>query len=248
MKNHKVLAIVPCYNEGDVIVNLLEEFKQLTPEIDVLVIDDGSQDNSYALASQFARTIRHPTNLGLSSVIKTGINYALDNGYDYAIQIDGDGQHIPSEISKFLALLSDNSPNLIVGNRFTHAQRYLSLNPRNWINVIVSLEIACCFGRWFGDSLSGMRMMDRQMMQFASARMDQSFLDTMILVYAMKYNYSVLQIPVRMRERKSGTSHVSGFHGIWYMVRLLLDIVSIRFSKPQMQNQSFIPSQHHLPK
>jgi glycosyltransferase involved in cell wall biosynthesis len=231
MKNYKVLAIVPCYNEEGVIVNLLEEFKQLTLGIDVLVIDDGSQDNTYALASQFAHTIRHPSNLGLSSVIKTGISYALDNGYDYAIQIDGDGQHIPSEIAKFLALLRETSPNLIVGNRFASARRYLSLNPRNWINFTISLEIVLCFGRWFGDSLSGMRMMDRHMMQLLRQRMGHEFLDTLILVYALKNNCSVRQIPVRMRKRKNGVSHVAGIKGIRYLCMLIYEIALMRFAK-----------------
>ena len=97
------LAVVPAYNEGDAVVDVLGSLREHVPEYDVLVVDDGSTDSTGELASAAgAAVVRHPFNLGIGGAVQSGFVYALENDYDYVVQVDGDGQHCPEEIRKLL--------------------------------------------------------------------------------------------------------------------------------------------------
>ena len=98
----KILAIIPCYNESGALGSLLEECRRLDFPLDTLVIDDGSHDNSVDIARNHSLVLQLGSNHGVAFVIREGLEYALARGYDYCIQLDGDGQHIPAEIRHFL--------------------------------------------------------------------------------------------------------------------------------------------------
>ena len=95
-------VIVPCYNEGESVEGVINAVKSLDNDFDIVVIDDGSTDNTYRTSSSLTTTIKLVKNLGIGGAVQTGIKYVRDNDYDFAVQIDGDGQHLPDQISILL--------------------------------------------------------------------------------------------------------------------------------------------------
>ena len=114
----RCLIIVPAYNEGDSIATLISRLKRSLPEMDVLVVDDGSTDLTARQAAKRSRTLVLPFNLGIGGAMQTGFRYADMHGYDIAIQVDGDGQHRPREVRKLVETLLESRADLVVGSRF----------------------------------------------------------------------------------------------------------------------------------
>ena len=119
------LAVVPAYNERATVRDVIDTLHRKTPQLDVLVIDDGSTDATAELAEDAgARVLRMPFNLGIGGAVQAGFKYAAENGYDYMVQVDGDGQHDPGEISKlFAAAQGPDRADMICGSRFAHRDR-----------------------------------------------------------------------------------------------------------------------------
>jgi len=230
----KILAIIPCHNESASIGALLKEFRHLNFAIDILVIDDGSTDDSYTIASQNDMVIRLNQNQGTAIAVKEGIKYAFMQGHDYCIQIDGDGQHIPSEITKFINALKYDSANIYVGSRYVG--NFLSINGsilRRCVGLLVSFVIVFLFGKWLCDPLSGMRLMDRESMNLFLS--DSSYtLDAEVIPLALRNRLVVREVPVTMRKRIYGTSYVSGFKGITFLTKLLWRTLQIRFCSSRL--------------
>lgn len=133
--NKRLLVVVPCYNEEKNILNTINNLKS-NCTFDYIVIEDGSKDHSYnVLKENNVNFISHNKNLGLSEALRTGMRYALEHNYNYVIQIDGDNQHNPEDISKFLDAVNDDNV-IVIGNRYnsdnykntlkTFAQKYIS--------------------------------------------------------------------------------------------------------------------------
>src|SRR5919197_3222670 len=114
------LAVVPAYNEAATVGRVVRSIHEHAPEFDVVVVDDGSTDATGPIAEDAgARVLRHPFNLGIGGAVHTGFVYALDNGYDYMVQVDGDGQHLAQEIPKLVeALKGDPTLDMVCGSRF----------------------------------------------------------------------------------------------------------------------------------
>lgn len=228
----KILAIIPCYNESKAIGRLLEEFRALPFSISTLVVDDGSYDNTADIARYYSPVVSLNKNSGLSNAIHTGIHYALNHNYDYCIQIDGDGQHVPAEIARFMAVLPYSRVNLYIGSRYTgHVINRRLLMPRRMAGFIVSCFIRLLYEKWIYDPLSGMRMMDKKAMEFFDAKLMQNILDSEIVPYALREGFSIQEVPVNMRERCSGVSYLRGFTGIKFLLRLLVRMLFIRMGK-----------------
>jgi len=229
-KFHKILAVIPCYNEAGAIGNLLEEFSALDFRIDTLVIDDGSQDDTYSIANRFSKVIRLEKNQGVVAGIALGIRYALENSYDYSIQIDGDGQHIPTKIASFLHVLETDSPNILTGSRYYGQRLPRRCEARRIAGWIYSCQLRLLFGKWLSDPLSGMRMMDKAAMEYYIHHMNEFSLDAEIVPRALRAGLSIWEVPVDMRPRENGDSYVSGLKGLKFFIRLSRITLAIRFS------------------
>ena len=223
----KILAILPCYNEADSIGNVLKEFQALN-FIDTLVIDDGSTDATAETAAKFTIVIRHEINRGVTASIITGLQYAIDHDYDYAIQIDGDGQHVPSEIALFAPHMQHGECNIIIGSRYHGAMGSNIYHPRRLAGIITSISVYMLFGRFICDPLSGMRMMDRHAMRYFRDNLPTTHPDAMIVPMALHNGMAVSEVPVRMRPRLHGTSYVAGINGARFMLRLIKKMLGLR--------------------
>src|SRR5439155_24831268 len=119
------MAIVPAYNEDEVISKVIEEIRLADPELEIVVIDDGSPDQTAAVAAGAgARVIRLPYNLGIGGAMQTGYQYALEHGFDLAVQIDGDGQHDPQDFFRLIAPIVQRRADLVIGTRFAGEKFY----------------------------------------------------------------------------------------------------------------------------
>ncbi|MGH3110223.1 MAG: glycosyltransferase family 2 protein, partial [Gaiellaceae bacterium] len=115
----RIAAIVPAYNEAGAIGRVVTEIREFEPAIDVVVVDDASADDTAGVAESLGATVlRLPFNVGIGGAVQTGFRYALHEGYDTAVRLDGDGQHAASELGKLLAPLERGEADFVVGSRF----------------------------------------------------------------------------------------------------------------------------------
>ena len=219
----KVLVIIPAYNEAENIVKTVTEVKTLT-DYDYVVIDDCSKDDTYKICLENNFNVIHlPINYGLASGVQIGMKYALENGYDAAIQFDGDGQHDASYIKDMVKELEDND--IIIGSRFVTEKKPISA--RMLGSRLLTFLIKLVTGKTIKDPTSGMRMMNRSVMQeFANNMNYPPEPDT--LVYMLKKGKKVKEVQVSMREREFGESYLNPIRSMVYMLEMVISIVFIQ--------------------
>lgn len=228
----RVLLILPCFNEAAVIGQLLQEIKALDAPYDPLVIDDGSTDDTFAVASRYAPCVRLSNNLGIGGAVQTGIKYAHRNGYELCVQIDGDGQHPPDQIAGLLDVYRTDPANIIVGSRYLAAGAYRS----TWVRRLGSRCIAMTIQMMFGgarvtDPTSGMRLMDKRAIAQFAATYPHDFPEPISLAWAIRRGLAIREIPVDMRAREHGLSSIRRLKILAYMLRVIFYVISARFQR-----------------
>jgi glycosyltransferase involved in cell wall biosynthesis len=232
MKSARVLLIIPCYNEQDSIASLLEEISQCCPDYAVLVIDDGSCDSTFSIARTKAPTVRLVRNLGIGGAVQTGIKYAHRHDFDFCVQIDGDGQHPPGEVSKLLLAYAQEPTAITIGSRYLTNGSFRS----TWSRRFGGQTIAYALNQLFGgcrvsDPTSGMRLMDRRAMAFFARHYPYDFPEPISLAWALRAGLNMRDVPVEMRAREHGQSSIVGLKPVAYMFRVLGYIVLARMKR-----------------
>lgn len=226
----RVLLVIPCFNEGGVIGKLLDEIRDLNREYDTLVIDDGSSDNSYVEASLRSCTVRMVTNLGIGGAVQTGIKYAHRKGYDFCVQIDGDGQHPPDQVAHLLDTYSRHPTNIVIGSRYLNNEGFRSTWARRFGSAAIAMTLRLFFTRVrVTDPTSGMRLIDRRAMALFSRHYPHDFPEPISLAWALRNGLTLGETSVWMRSRERGDSSIIGIKTLSYMVRVLCYIVLARF-------------------
>lgn len=222
MSTPRVLIIVPCYNEQGAIASLLEEVSACQQGYKTIVIDDGSQDATHQIASQFSPTLKLLRNLGIGGAVQTGIKYAQNNGFDFCVQIDGDGQHPPSEVSKLLQAYREMPRSIIIGSRYLQHDTFRSTWARRFGGQAIAWTLNTLFSQCaVTDPTSGMRLMDREAIEYFARHYPHDFPEAISLAWALKEGLSVGEMPVQMRAREHGDSSIIGLKPIAYMLRVL---------------------------
>ncbi|MCL2008653.1 MAG: glycosyltransferase family 2 protein [Treponema sp.] len=219
----KVLAIIPCFNEGENIKNVIEDLKIKTPDIDFIIINDGSFDNTNIVCIENNYPfIDIPFNLGLSNAIQTGMCYALKNNYDMALQFDGDGQHKPEYISRMILLMTETQADIVIG------VRKKKNGVRNIGSNLLKIAIKLTTSKYLTDPTSGMRLYNRKMIEeFAKNINYGPEPDT--LAYLLNRGILINEIPVEMNNRTAGTSYLNTLNAIIYMLRMFVSILIIQW-------------------
>jgi glycosyltransferase involved in cell wall biosynthesis len=236
----KLLAIVPAYNEAAAIGSTVADISLHAPEFDVLVVDDGSTDDT-ARAAQAAgaQVIRHPFNLGIGGAVQSGYQYALEHGYDVAVQVDGDGQHDARHIAELLAQLrAEPELNLVTGSRFLaedgHGYRS-SVSRRFGIRLFSGVLSAVC-GRRITDPTSGFRMTDRRGIELFARDYPHDYPEVEAVLMCHAHRLAAVEVPVRMRARQAGRSSIGSTQSVYYMVKVLLAVfVGLLRARPAVQ-------------
>jgi glycosyltransferase involved in cell wall biosynthesis len=229
----KILLIIPCYNEEKAIVPLLEEVRALPgDEYEALVIDDGSSDQTYALASKYTRCICLPANLGIGGAVQTGIKVAHREEFDACVQLDGDGQHPAREIVKLVEAWRNTGANLTIGSRYVEHDGFQSSLFRRTGGYFISRLLALLFpGLSISDPTSGMRLMDKKAIRLFSEVYPHDFPEPISIAWAARCGLKVKEVAVTMRHREHGVSSISGLRTVAYMIRGLGYIALARFQK-----------------
>lgn len=201
----RVLVVVPAYNEAANVGMVVRQLREHAPYADVLVVDDGSHDDTSAVARRAGATVATlPFNLGVGGAMRTGYRHALRHNYDVVVQVDGDGQHDPAEISALVAGLS--SADVVVGARFAGTGDYVVGGPRLWAMRVLAWVMTFILGVRLNDSTSGFRASNSSAIRVYAEHYPAEYLgDTLeTLVIAHKAGLRVAQIPVAMRPRLGG--------------------------------------------
>lgn len=221
----KVLVIIPAYNEEQNIEMVVNELILKHPSLDYVVVNDGSTDNTAGICRKNGyHLVDLPVNLGLAGCFQTGMKYAYQKGYSYAIQFDGDGQHRPEYIEAMRDKMEEGY-DIVIGSRFVDMPKDYS------VRMIGSRLIACAIRLTTGvkvtDPTSGMRMFNKEMIkEFALSLNYGPEPDT--ISYLLKQGAKVAEVPVVITERAGGESYLKPAVAVRYMSRILISILLIQ--------------------
>ena len=222
----KVLAIIPCYNEEQSIKNTIDNIKAKAETIDFIVVNDGSQDNTYKVCiTNNYPVIDIPFNLGLANAVQTGMRYAYLNEYDMALQFDGDGQHLPEYIPEMVRLMQDTNADIVIGSRYAMKT---SRGLRGIGVGLLKVAVRIATGRKLSDPTSGMRLFNRDMIERFAIQMNHGP-EPDTLVYLINQGAAVIELPVTMQERKAGKSYLGALGAANYMLRMFVSIIIVQW-------------------
>lgn len=226
----RTLVIIPAYNEEASIEGVIGKIDGRYKDIDYLVVNDCSKDETKAILTKgnFCH-INLPINLGIGGGVQAGYLYAVEQGYDITIQMDGDGQHNPEYIPSLIAPIENGQADMVVGSRFIEKQGFQTSKMRRagiqWINMVIRV---CC-GNKITDATSGFRACSKEMTKFFSNNYAQDYPEPEAIVSASRNGYRVLEVPVVMNERQEGESSINGFKSLYYMIKVTLSLLIYRF-------------------
>jgi glycosyltransferase involved in cell wall biosynthesis len=220
------LAVVPAWNESATIAGVVDRLHEARPDFDVLVIDDGSNDDTVDIATRHgAYVLRHPFNLGIGGAVQSGFLYARENGYDFMVQVDGDGQHDPYEIEKLRAVMdAAGDVDVVVGSRFLSPDlKYPSpISRRTGIHLFAFLLSRLVDGR-VSDPTSGFRLYNRRAINLFARDYPHDYPEVEAVLMLHHHRLTMRETPVRMFERGGGRSSLQGSgKSAYYMIKVLL--------------------------
>jgi glycosyltransferase involved in cell wall biosynthesis len=227
------IAIIPALNEAATVGGVIQEIRDADPGFEILVVDDGSDDETGAIAEVAgALLIRLPFNLGIGGAVQTGFRYALANGFDIAVQIDGDGQHDPSQLRLILEPLVAGDADIVIGSRFAGVGNYRAARGRRLGMRVFAAIVSVIVRQPLTDTSSSFRAVNRRSLSLFAADYPHGFLETVeATVLAGKYRLRMKEVPVTMRERELGRSSLTIPLSLFYTAKVLLAVFVSLFRK-----------------
>ena len=228
----KTLIIIPAYNEQESIKNVVNEIYENIDNCDILVVNDGSTDNTYNEAIKTnAKVLNLSNNLGIGGAVQAGYLYAYKNNYDIAIQIDGDGQHNPKYINDMIQIISNGQADMVIGSRFVIKTGYKQTFFR-MLGIKLTSEIIKMFARnKIYDTTSGMRAINKSIIELFAKSYPYDYPEPCTNMEVILRKKKVKEIPVEMRQRITGVSSISPIKSIKYMLKVTLSLFLIRIKK-----------------
>lgn len=223
----KICVIVPAFNEAGNIKKTIEEILSLDYNPTVVVINDGSLDQTENEAKKTsAHVVAMPFNLGIGGAVQTGFRFALENNFDIAVQVDGDGQHDVTFMKDLLQPILENKANMVIGSRFLppFVGYRSSFVRRIGINFFAQL-ISFLTNNKITDPTSGFRAFDRRVIELFAHYYPQDFPEPEAVVVAERYQMKIIEVPVKMRKRASGQSSIRYLYTLYYMIKVTVAIL-----------------------
>jgi hypothetical protein len=222
----KTLFIIPAYNEELNIRGVIEDIRGYVPGADILVINDGSRDATGTVAKNLGVTvITLPYNLGIGAAMQTGYRYADMQGYDIAVQFDGDGQHRADQLDLLLGPILRQEKDIVIGSRFLTRGLYEAEAARIIAIRTLSAIISLLIGQKITDPTSGLRAVNRKALQFFCDFYPDDYPEPESLVLLHKAGFRIAEAPVLMEKRLLGNSSITLFRGVYYMVKVVLAVL-----------------------
>lgn len=223
----KLLAIIPAFNEQDCIVETVKELQSAAPDVDFLVINDGSSDATGALCRREGfNYLDLPVNIGLAAGFQAGMKYAQRHGYECAVQFDADGQHRPEYIIPMARAMEAENADIVIGSRFVSEKKNASMRMAG--STLISFLIKLTTGTKLYDPTSGMRLYGvRAIDEFVKRPDFGPEPDT--LAYLIRKGFKVVEVQAEMRDRATGESYLSFSKSIMYMMRSCVSILLVQW-------------------
>lgn len=222
----KIMVAIPAYNEEKNIFKVVNAVKKNNPWVDVVVINDGSRDCTGSEAERAgAFVINLSQNLGIGGAVQTGYIYASRKGYDAVIQVDGDGQHDPKDLSRLIDSIEKDEADMIIGSRFAKKTDYESSKMR-WLGInFFSKLVSFVCRRHFFDTTSGYRAVNKKVIKIFARYYPRDYPEVETIVYAYKRGVRIKEISVDMKKRQGGKSSITPLKSIYYMIKVTCAIL-----------------------
>jgi glycosyltransferase involved in cell wall biosynthesis len=233
MDDLRRIAIVPAFNEELNVGRVVDELRAFDPGLDVVVVDDGSFDETTAVARRHgARVVRLPFNLGIGGAVQTGFRFAFEHDYDIAVRVDGDGQHDPSQLGLILAPVVAGETDVAVGSRFAaEGGGYRSSRSRRIGIRLLAWTVSRIVGRRVTDTTSGFQALNRKGIALFAHDYPHDYPEVEATVMVYRHRLRMTEVPVSMRERAGGRSSITALRSVYYMAKVLLAIFVGLFRK-----------------
>lgn len=222
----RTLFIVPAHDERQALSGVIADLREHCSACDIVVVNDGSTDGTGDVARALgARVLDLPCNLGIGAAVQTGLLFARQQGYDVAVQFDGDGQHRADQVALLLAPLLAGEADVVIGSRFLEKSDYrpplmrrIGIAVFRWVNSLV-------LKRKITDSTSGFRSYNAAAIGFLAREYPHDYPEPESVVTLVRHGFSVREVPVAMRTRQGGRSSITLWRSIYYMVKVVIAIV-----------------------
>ncbi|MCS6935192.1 MAG: glycosyltransferase family 2 protein [Chitinophagales bacterium] len=227
---NRIAVVIPAYNEEESIAAVVNEVNRVSRETGLdltpVVVNDCSTDRTREIISQLnCVALNLPINLGIGGAVQTGFKYALLNGFDYAVQIDGDGQHPPAQIPLLYNAIQQNNWDVAIGSRFITNEGFQSTFMRRVGIAYFQWLIRLLTGRTVKDATSGMRMFNRKTLALFYRYYPDEYPEPEAVILFSKNNLRFGEVPVQMNERMGGVSSIRSFGTVYYMFKVTLAII-----------------------
>lgn len=224
----KVLIIIPAFNEALNIGKVIRGVKQCAPDLDILVVNDGSRDaTAYVAEAAGASVVSHPYNMGYGVTCQTGFKYARYHDYDYVIQIDGDGQHEPGCIPELLAAVQEPDADIVLGSRWLGLAEYKGPMLRKFGKFFFGFLAGLLTRHKVTDPTTGFQALNKQVVQFYCTEVYPiDYPDADMIIMLDRAGFRVKEVPVIMYIDESGKSMHSGIvKPLYYGMKMMMSIV-----------------------
>lgn len=235
----KVLVIIPAFNEAASIVEVISAIKQEYPTFDLLVVNDGSADETGKLAekTKLASVINLPYNMGIGASVQTGFKFAKEHDYPIALQFDGDGQHMIEEIIKIIKPIMAGDADCVIGSRFI--QKTQTYQPKSF--RMIGIYVLRLFSYFFvrqriADQTSGFRAYNRKAIEFLATHYPVDFPEPELIILLGKNGFRMKEVFTQMRERQGGVSSIPTWKGPYYIVKVLLSMAMAALRSKKLKN------------
>ena len=210
-------------NEEKTIGRVIDEIRAFDPGFEVVVVDDGSVDRTATIAERRGvLVLRLPFNLGIGGAVQTGYQYARDNGFELAVQVDGDGQHDPTEIARLVQPILDGRADMVVGTRFAEGGGYRGTRLRRVGIHLFAAVVSLMVRQRVTDTTSGFRAVNRMGIRLFAADYPHDYPEVEATVLLARHKLTMIEVPVVMRIRETGQSSITAVRSVYYMIKVLL--------------------------
>ncbi len=227
----KTLIIIPAYNEAENIKNVVDNLAENFPQYDYVIVNDSSKDDTEMICRQNNYNyLSLPINLGIGGGVQTGYKYALEHGYEIAVQHDGDGQHDPAYIEKVIQPILDGKADIVIGSRFLSGEGFQSSASRRAGIKFLSNLIRVSCGARVKDVTSGFRAVNGRYIKFYVEDYPSDYPEPEAIVTASLNGARIQEVPVLMRERENGVSSINLKRSVYYMIKVSIAILVCRIT------------------
>ena len=227
----RLLIIIPAFNEETNLTSVVDEIINDYPQYDYVIINDCSTDSTERLCHKKGYNyISLPVNLGIGGAVQCGYRYALENGYDVAVQLDGDGQHNVAYIEHLLQPILEDKSDMVIGSRFINKEGFQSSLIRRLGIFIIKIVIKLCCGAVITDTTSGFRAVNKALIKLFAEEYAHDYPEPEAIVSTALNGFRVAEVPVMMNERMGGESSINSLRAIYYMLKVPLALIVYRLS------------------